>query len=906
MFWVCEKNSLIVTISMWLCLEQSFFLYAFADIPETNSNSPETSSETSPETSPETSSETSPDTSLEQNPEASPKTKEITEDEKAAFFRKAFGKEMPEVFYPHTMQLILDQNVAFEVVVEINPYTQAIRFDTNSMIPFLEEYLLQAPLKQSLKESLPEKLGDDVLRQYGFDIQMNMKRQMIAVTTPLALRKEVNIPLKKQARIEPLPSPKNLPISGYINMSHGLNMYRNKKDYTGHYNFNMNIQDLLVQSEVQVDNANETKIIITGGRIIKDIPDRRIRLTFGDNSSPNADLFLQRPPMASGFQETLVGFDISHVGQFDRRRSRSSDFQHTLIVEEESRIEIAINGRIVYNEILVSGKYDFQDFPFQTGKNDVLIRCIDGKGMVQEIELEYFQNPSLLQKGQKEYQIVTGIPYENASDIRRLNSNRFTNLAYLRYGYSDTLGTTAYIQTVRDHMILGAIGEYGFDGNIASVEVTYSNNFQQKKGYAIRFQAYSSNSNTNRKRRGVRPNYYTLNIDYLSPDFDRILLEDGIQTNDVRSIISPSFIWQLSPYLQTQFRAVVRDNRSTPDTTLFEIRSYYRANQFQFDFSLGKTTGGINDDFTFLTNITWQPKGKQRNRFNYRYNSRTEAHGVSANFRPKGNTFMNYHADSNFVDVENFSLNGMLQYQTLGNSLAGTIHHTTSSGRGTNEVTLDYDGARALIDINHMMPVGGKSMTSLRMDTAVAFVGSHWGVSRPISKSFAILYPNNDGLKDSHIVFKNGSILDNWSSAVYPLLGNYQTNEIEILSAHVPIGLDLGTQQYVLQGRLNSGQAIPIGKPGGIIMASAVLLKPNGKPFDLEVGNFVSVHDPSLKVQFFTNRSGKLFVQGLTSGQYRIELLGNTYADVLLAVPKSAASPVDLGTITLTPKEPAQ
>ena len=85
-------------------------------------------------------------------------------------------------------------------------------------------------------------------------------------------------------------------------------------------------------------------------------------------------------------------------------------------------------------------------------------------------------------------------------------------------------------------------------------------------------------------------------------------------------------------------------------------------------------------------------------------------------------------------------------------------------------------------------------------------------------------------------------------------------------------------------------------------MASATLQNSDGKPLDLEVGSFVYVQDPSLKVQFFTNRTGKLFVQGLKTGTYKLELIGDAYLAVTVEVPKDAKSPFQLGTITLEPK----
>ena len=62
-------------------------------------------------------------------------------------------------------------------------------------------------------------------------------------------------------------------------------------------------------------------------------------------------------------------------------------------------------------------------------------------------------------------------------------------------------------------------------------------------------------------------------------------------------------------------------------------------------------------------------------------------------------------------------------------------------------------------------------------------------------------------------------------------------------------------------------------------MATATFMKSNGQPFDLEVGYFINAKEPELKVQFSTNRTGKLFVQGLKSGTYTVEFVAkNTKA----------------------------
>ena len=96
---------------------------------------------------------------------------------------------------------------------------------------------------------------------------------------------------------------------------------------------NVNWKDWVFQSDFQYNSVLEQGTTVTGGRVVKDLPNKRIRMTLGDNSSPNTDLFLEKPPLASGFQEPIFGLDISHVGQFDRMRRRANDFIHLLFVE---------------------------------------------------------------------------------------------------------------------------------------------------------------------------------------------------------------------------------------------------------------------------------------------------------------------------------------------------------------------------------------------------------------------------------------------------------------------------------------------------------------------------------------------------------------------------------------------
>ena len=136
------------------------------------------------------------------------------------------------------------------------------------------------------------------LREQGFHIEVDMKRLTVMLSSPLDLRKKINIFLRPQSRIVTFQpdGAEAKPINGYVNMSHALNHAGAYNAYNGLYNVNVNVQDWVFQSDMQYSSIMEQRGTITGGRVVKDLHARQVRLTFGDNSSPNTDLFFGEAP----------------------------------------------------------------------------------------------------------------------------------------------------------------------------------------------------------------------------------------------------------------------------------------------------------------------------------------------------------------------------------------------------------------------------------------------------------------------------------------------------------------------------------------------------------------------------------------------------------------------------------
>ena len=217
------------------------------------------------------------------------------EEEKAKAFMKAFGIEMPTIFYPHEMKVVLDRNITVVLLVDINPYSEEAIFHTDTLMPFLQEYLLLEPLNERFGFDLPETMDKDFLQQKGFSLDIEMKYQTIDLTSPVELRRKQDIFVGSASRrILSLQSTTGTqPISGYVNMTHDLNVAAETLMYNGNYRGNVNIEDWVVQSELTCNTLAEKRTIISGGRVIKDFQKEQLRLTLGDNGSPNLRTGLQ-------------------------------------------------------------------------------------------------------------------------------------------------------------------------------------------------------------------------------------------------------------------------------------------------------------------------------------------------------------------------------------------------------------------------------------------------------------------------------------------------------------------------------------------------------------------------------------------------------------------------------------
>ena len=181
------------------------------------------------------------------------------------------------------------------------------------------------------------------------------------------------------------------------------------------------------------------------------------------------------------------------------------------------------------------------------------------------------------------------------------------------------------------------------------------------------------------------------------------------------------------------------------------------------------------------------------------------------------------------------------------------------------------------------------------------FADGHFGWSRPINDSFALVIPK-DSVRDQEIVINpsiNGSIarLDRFGFAVVPNLSPYNLSTLIIDAPNLPVGMDLGNRAITILPTYRSGTLVEVGTDATVFLRG-ILLNANGEPVSLQSGQIVSISDSNFPVvTLFTNRSGRFATAGLKPGRYQIKLFTNPPAEMEFEIPANATGIYDTGTL---------
>ncbi|MBD2547018.1 fimbria/pilus outer membrane usher protein [Planktothricoides raciborskii] len=715
----------------------------------------------------------------------------------------------------------------------------------------------------------------EVLQQNGLQATFDYAKLELQIQVPPAQRL-TNIANLNERRLPPGAENALTPstLSGYLN-------FRGDQDYIWSGSGDIGRQPL----RFSVDGALNYKNWVFEGRsdfsegrnpnflrgdlrVVRDTPEQALRYVIGDLSIP-----------VTGYQNSQAQVGISIARNFGLQPyviTRPIS-KYEFFLETDSRVDVLVNGQLERTLQLPGGRHDIRDLPLNAGTNDVELVITDNVGRVQRLN---FSNPvaaDLLAPGLQQFAYSLGFLSSDSSGDRTYDFTQPILTLSHRLGITNSLTSGIYLQASFAQQLMGwesilatAYGNFGW-------EIALNSDRELGIDYAARLRyEYLQTGANNPSQRSFR-----LSIESRGSDFTRVGEENPRNDfyYDINANYSQKLFWNMRGNLSARYQ-LGRDVLNSYRLGMGFSRSF--RNGLNISLNLSQTLDKMgSDEQRAYVNLSWlSPQGRQFIQASTDINNRREpSHRLNWNYNPLRT-----------IGTPRSSL-GLAQNDS-GYNLTGR---------------LSYTGYRFNWDLSNDSVFAGDgnytiaNKTQVSFGTALVFADGHWGWSRPISNSFALVIPN-ESLRDQEIGI-NPSVsgyttrIDDLGPGVVSNLDPYRISSLTIDAPNLPIGMDVGNRVIMLLPTYRSGTLVRLGTDATVFLRG-VLLNANGEPVSLQSAQIVSLSDGNWQpVTLFTNRAGRFATIGLKPGRYEIRLLTNPPSTVQFEIPPDTKGIYDIGTL---------
>ncbi len=602
-------------------------------------------------------------------------------------------------------------------------------------------------------------------------------------------------------------------------------------------------------------------------RLVHDDVGDMLRFAAGDLSYP-----------VTGFQsfQSMAGFSVARNFTLQPYNVFKPTGQSSILLTSPSQVQVYVNGNLDRVLHLPAGNYSLADFPVVDGVNDVHLLITDASGRVEAETLSVFTNDNLLKQGVSAFAYNLGIP-STVTNGRIWYGRNLTFSGFDSYGVSDRLtvggnlqgdtrqqmagATTVYEMPIGNVQVDAAVSHdrtYG-DGGSAQVQYSYTDSRLRNFNLSLSYRdAYFQPLGT----RGRATDHYTAAIRYGQNILGDVQASIGARLVDARG---------LTPGEAGSSQLAWNANLS---------KTFSRT--LALNVTVGGGAGEAVNAFVSLSWVPGRPNGdRSQQSGNLSYDSTADS--VRADW--------NYNANraGNSIDAQ-------LSAVSFGDKdgLGGSVDLTTYR----------YEG-----DVARVINSDGTIEDQARLGTAIVFADGHFALSRPVSDSFALIYPHQD-LRDYDIGINPSvynahdvtfaTVASKWGAGVLADMESYYDRPVAIDTRHVPAGFDVGASQLVLAPTYRSGVIVEVGTGADAYVRGRLVQA--GHAMALQSG---MVTGPGgYARQIFTDRNGVFYAYGLAKGAYKLILPG-AQAPIAFTVAAAKGKMVDLGTLEVVPaKDP--
>lgn len=769
-----------------------------------------------------------------------------------------------------------------QVLILFSPGSIApVRFQAAPFLAQIAE-ILRPDIQEKLQAAVDREgnLALEVLRQNGLEAIFDERQLELQIQVPPAQRKTSVYNLREQG-LPPEAKDALRPsaVSGYINLRGGQDYVWSGQQATttGRQPLRLDLEGAFNYKGWVLEGSGT---FTEGGnpawgrgdlRLVRDAPAQALRYVVGDLSIPITGYQSSRP---------LLGVAVARNFSLQPYRVTRPVSEFEFFLETPSQVEVFINGFLVQTLQLPAGQQDIRDLPLSSGINDVQLVITDAVGRVQRLDFPAAVASDLLAPGLEQFAYSLGFPSQAENSGYSYIWNRPTlSLAYRR-GFSNILTMGGYLQADPKQQLIGFEGAWATSYGNLGWDAALSHASYRGTDYAFRLRyeylRFGKNDSSQRKfrlaleHRGTR--FTTLDALPFRNDFSW----------DISANYSQRLFWGISSDLGVNYqfgRAEVHDSYGS---FLRLSKSFSNGLGINLNLNYRKDRAG-NDEQRAFFNLFWSLPRKRQ--------SIIASTDINTSGSPTSQITWNY-SSRKTIDGINAALGILASPRDYG--ITGRLNYT--GYRFTSNLSHNFALPR-----NEDESIG--NLTRLTFGTALVFADGHFGWSRPVNNSFALV-TRNENLRTQQIGINpsGGSYtakVDNLGPAVVPDLQPYQVSNLRIDAPELPLGYDLGSGVYHLLPSYKSGTLIRVGTDATVFLRG-VLLDANGKPISLQSGEVTSLSDQHWKpVTLFTNKAGKFALEGFKPGHYELRLFTNQQNPVRFEIPSGQAGVYDIGTLRI-------
>lgn len=799
-------------------------------------------------------------------------------------FQQIFGTKPP----PHEQRLsvpvMLDEREIAQVPLQISGDFKEASIDAASLLdalrPLLTPETLSA-LDQRKTEQATLTLGD--LRAVGVEARIDQASVTLALSIPFALRARQSIDLRNPApRVGPNGALAPATLSSILNIRGALDYVHEAAPGTrlGLQPLNLALESAtgvygnVLQGDVNYVEGSDHPFQRGDVSVIHDDPDNAVRYQAGDLAYP-----------VTGFQafQPLSGITVARNFALQPYRTVQPSGLQEVTLTANSRVEVLVNGQRTQVLQLAAGRYDLRNFPFTQGANDVQLRITDPSGRVNVINLPFIFSTDLLAEGISQFSYSVGLPSATINGSRSYAIRTPSLSLFHRLGVTDALTIGANFQgdnlqqlaggeisvaTVAGNFRLDSAGSrIGGGGDGVATRLQY--NFIASQGVNVVNRAFQAAAT------------------YTSAGFAP--LGTTVPANPIKLDLNAGY-FQTLPLDTSGGVAVSRQfGRGRPNTSLVDLslrRFWSHRISTSIDLSHTVDPAGRGSYRALLT-LTFQ-SADNRHFVTSSYDTLQNASQVSWQYVP---------ASDVGIPAANVS---------LANGNSQRIVNAEST----------YNTSRVETDFTHdeTFPIGGAApdrRSVLNFGSALLFADGHYAVGRPTTDSFALVvpHPNLAGLTVGvdPIVTADQAAADHYLAqadwfgpGVLVNLTSYQVQTATVTVPNLPVGYDLGGDQFQVLPSFRSGTVIAVGT-GAQVILDAIVQDEEGKPLYLVGGHAAPAAESGGKTaEFFTNRTGRIRIDGLRPGTYVLTFPSLPQARVSVTIPPNTTGIYRIGTLRIT------